>query len=372
MSVPHLPQPDGLARQRTPLPIQALPGRTAPAGAASRPIRVLVADDEPELRSVLSRLLQKEGFEVQVAEDGTGALRKVREFQADVILLDVKMPGANGFDVCAELKSNPETQFIPVILLTGLGRREDRIRGIDVGADDFIMKPFDRLEVVARVRSLARVKRATDELERAELVLFALARTIEGRDPYTEGHCERLSRYGATLGRRMGLCSQEIRALERAGIVHDIGKVVVPDAILLKPGPLTEEEWAVMRQHPVTGEHICEPIKSFRLVRPIIRHHHERFDGSGYPDGLVGTAIPITARILAVVDVYDALTTERPYKRAMPSPMALEQMAIEVERELLDPDIFRVFRETIRESGASATRGRTPSDELSGPRSRDA
>jgi putative two-component system response regulator len=170
----------------------------------------------------------------------------------------------------------------------------------------------DRAELLARVRSLLTLKHRTDELERAESVLFSLARSIEGKDPYTHGHCERLSDYSARLGEHLGLAEDEITALRRAGVVHDIGKVAVPDAILLKPSRLTEEEWKLIKEHPVVGERICAPLKSFRLVLPIIRHHHEKLDGTGYPDGLRGEAIPITARVLQIVDVYDALTTERP------------------------------------------------------------
>src|SRR5262249_16992455 len=170
---------------------------------------------------------------------------------------------------------------------------------------------------MARVRSLLRLKAFTDELERAEAVLYALARSIEGKDPYTLGHCERLEGLSAQLGERVGLTADEIKALRRAGIVHDIGKVAVPDSILLKHGHLTSTEQRIMRQHPLVGEQICTPLKSFNLVLPIIRHHHEKMDGSGYPDGLEGVKIPLTARILQIVDIYDALITARPYKPAL-------------------------------------------------------
>jgi putative two-component system response regulator len=189
------------------------------------------------------------------------------------------------------------------------------------------------------------LKSYTDELERAESVLFALARSIEAKDPYTEGHCERLADHSACLGERLGLSEEEITALRRAGIVHDVGKVAVPDAILLKSGPLTPEEWKVMRDHPVVGERICRPLKSFRLVLPIIRHHHEKLDGSGYPDGLKGEQIPLTARILQIVDIYDALTTERPYKKALSRAEALATMRGEIQRGWWDPKVFDAFQE---------------------------
>jgi len=192
----------------------------------------------------------------------------------------------------------------------------------------------------------------TDELERAESVLFSLARSIESKDPYTHGHCERLAEYAISLGRRLGIPEEQITALRRAGVVHDIGKVAVPDAVLLKPGKLTEEEWAVIRQHPVVGERICAPLKSFRLVLPIIRHHHEKYDGSGYPDGLRGEGIPIAARVLQIVDVFDALTTERPYKKAFSTVEALDTMKQEVAKGWWDPKIFAEFDRLVRVDAA--------------------
>jgi putative two-component system response regulator len=235
----------------------------------------------------------------------------------------------------------------PVVLVTALSATEDRIRGLEAGADDFLIKPVDRSELLARVRSLLSLKAFTDELEQAEAVLFSLAQSIEGKDPYTEGHCQRLSDYSAYLGERMGLPLEQITALRRAGVVHDIGKIAVPDAILLKPAKLTIEEFKVMQQHPLVGERICGPLKSFRLVLPIIRHHHEKLNGSGYPDGLKGDQIPLTARVLQVVDVFDALTTVRPYKRALSVSETLEVMNEEVKKGWWDPGIFSQFEQLV-------------------------
>jgi len=308
---------------------------------------ILVADDQPSNRELLEELLTTQGFTVITACDGASVLEELARVQVDLVLLDVMMPQLNGFEVCARIKSNPETYLIPVVLITALCDKQDRIEGIKVGADDFLTRPVDRTELLARVRSLLTLKHRTDELERAESVLFSLARSIEGKDPYTHGHCERLSDYSARLGEHLGLAEDEITALRRAGIVHDIGKVAVPDAILLKPSRLTGEEWKLIKEHPAVGERICAPLKSFRLVLPIIRHHHEKLDGTGYPDGLRGEAIPITARVLQIVDVYDALTTERPYKKAFTIVDALQTMKEEVAKGWWDPRIFEQFERLV-------------------------
>src|SRR5947209_11457432 len=310
--------------------------------------KILVVDDDAANRELLQETLIAEGMEVVTAPDGRSSLEEFARLKPDLVLLDVNMPFLDGFEVCRRLKSNPETRLTPVVLVTGLTGREDRVRGIKSGADGFLSKPVDHSELLAHVRSLLNLKAHTDELERAESVLFALARSIEGKDPYTQDHCARLSDYASRLGERLRLSFDQLTALHRAGIVHDIGKVAVPDAILLKPGPLSEEEWIIMRQHPVVGESICAPLKSFRLVLPIIRHHHERLDGTGYPDGLKGEAIPITARILQIVDVYDALTTERPYKKAFAIPNALQTMKEEVAKGWWDPKIFNLFEQLVR------------------------
>jgi cyclic di-GMP phosphodiesterase len=309
---------------------------------------ILVADDQCANRELLEELLTPQGFTVITVADGAAALRQLSRIQTDLVLLDVMMPELNGFEVCEKIKNNPDTYLIPVVLITALSDKQDRIEGIKVGADDFLSRPVDRTELLARVRSLLTLKHRTDELERAESVLFSLARSIEAKDPYTHGHCERLSEYATCLGQRLGLSEEQITAVRRAGIVHDIGKVAIPDAVLLKPGRLTEDEWKIIREHPVVGERICAPLKSFRLVLPIIRHHHEKFDGSGYPDGLQGAAIPITARVMQIVDVFDALTTERPYKKAFSVDEALHTMKHEVEKGWWDPEIFEQFEQLVR------------------------
>ena len=308
---------------------------------------VLVVDDEFYNRELLSELLSDQGYKVVTAADGKQGLEELSRSRPSLVLTDVRMPVMNGFEFCQRIKNDPETRLTPVILVTGLSASEDRLRGIEAGADDFLNKPVDTIELLARARSLLRLKAHTDELEKAESVLFALARSIEAKDPYTENHCERLAEYSVSLAERIGLVADDVTALWRAGIVHDVGKVAVPDSILLKAGPLTPEEWVVMRKHPVVGENICAPLKSFRRVLPIIRHHHEKFDGSGYPDGLRGEQIPLTARVLQLVDIYDALTTDCPYRAALPVAQALEAMAGEVQKGWWDPQLFTIFREMI-------------------------
>jgi putative two-component system response regulator len=317
---------------------------------------ILVADDQAANRELLEELLTAQGCKVIGVPDGAAAVHELTRTQVDLVLLDVMMPHLNGFDVCEKIKNNPETYLIPVIMITALSDKQDRLEAIKAGADDFLTRPVDRTELLARVRSLLKLKQRTDELERAESVLFSLARSIEGKDPYTHGHCERLSEYSARLGEHLKLPEEQLIALRRAGVVHDVGKIAVPDAILLKPGRLTEEEWKIIREHPVVGERICAPLKSFRFVLPIIRHHHEKLDGSGYPDGLRGDAIPVTARVLQIVDVYDALTTERPYKRAFSTADALRTMEEEVAKGWWDPHIFDQFEHLVRSGADSLSR----------------
>jgi putative two-component system response regulator len=313
---------------------------------------ILVADDQLPNRELLNELLSAQGYKVVMAYDGADALKQVANEPVDLVLLDVMMPQLSGFEVCEKIKSSPDTYLIPVILITALSEKQDRIEGIKAGADDFLTRPVDRTELLARVRSLLKLKQRTDELERAETVLFTLARSIEGKYPYTHGHCERLAEYSATLATHLGLPEEQVIALRRAGVVHDIGKIAVPDSILLKPSKLTPEEWKLVQEHPIVGERICEPLKSFRLVLPVIRYHHEKFNGSGYPDGLAGENIPVTARVLQIVDVYDALTTIRPYKPAFSTSDALQTMNEEVAKGWWDPDIFDQFERLVKKHEA--------------------
>ncbi|HZU33478.1 MAG TPA: HD domain-containing phosphohydrolase [Candidatus Angelobacter sp.] len=309
----------------------------------ARAPKILVVDDKLDTLLLLRELLSTRGYDIITATEAEEAKQMVHSERPELILLDVVMPGKSGYELCRELKEDPFTRLIPVVMITGLSDRDDRVRGIEAGADDFLSKPLYPEELFARVKSLLKLKEFTDELENAEAVLVALALGIESRDPYTGNHCERLAHYAADLGHHIGLDGESIIALKRGGYLHDLGKVSIPDDILKKGTRLTGEEWEIMKQHPIIGEAICRPLKSFRNVLPIIRHHHEHWDGSGYPDRLVGYDIPLLARVLQVVDVYDALRTARPYKPALNHEEAKRVMMDEANKGLWDPNLVPEF-----------------------------
>ncbi|WP_193197286.1 two-component system response regulator [Nostoc sp. MG11] len=316
-------------------------------GFDSEPPKVLVVDDHAASRMTAVALLAMEGYEVIEADSGFVVVELVTQKQPDLILLDVMMPGMDGFEVCQLLKQDEQTRLIPVIFVTALNDRRSRIRGIEVGADDFLTKPFDRVELAARVKSLVRQKRLNEDLDHAEQVLFSIAMSIESRDPNTGDHCERLVKLGQAFGEYLNLSRYQIRDLMWGGYLHDIGKVGIPDAVLLKKGKLSPEDWKIMRQHVLIGEKICQPLRSMRGVIPIIRHHHERWDGSGYPDRLKGDNIPFLAQVFQLIDIYDALTSERPYKRAFTSEEALLVMREETDSGWRNPELMQQFTEFI-------------------------
>lgn len=293
-------------------------------------------------------LLSVEGYDVFEAESGTAALSRIAESNPDLILLDVMMPGMDGYEVCRRLKQDEQTRLIPVVFVTALNDRRARLRGIEAGGDDFLSKPFDQLELSARVKSLVRQKRLNEDLDHASQVLFSIARTIESRDPNTGDHCERLVLLGKNFGEFLNLSRTEVRDLMWGGYLHDIGKVGIPDSVLLKTGRLSPDEWEIMRQHVIIGERICQPLRTMRGVVPIIRHHHERWDGSGYPDGLNQDNIPLLAQIFQLIDIYDALTHERPYKPAFSPQESLDIMREETEKGWRSPELMALFTEFIQ------------------------
>ena len=306
---------------------------------------LLVVEDDPTVGALLARQLEREGHRVERASTGEQALDLIDRWQPDVVLSDLQLPGIDGFEVCRRIKRAASTRLIPVVLITGLDARQHRLEGIVAGADDFLSKPYDVQELKARVQSLLRLKRYTDDLESAESVILSLAMTVEARDRYTQGHCERLAHYACLLGEAVGCRDDELRALRLGGYLHDVGKIAVPDAVLQKPGSLTDAEYDVIKQHPIVGERLCGSLRSLAPVRPIVRHHHERLDGLGYPDRLQGDDVPLLAQIVGIVDVYDALTTERPYRGAMSDEDAFAELRREAADGLRRPGLVEAFIE---------------------------
>ncbi len=299
------------------LPLTAPNGATASQKGDKVSAKILVVDDDPAILDMLVRILKRDGYTPITATNGVEALEIVAREAPDLILLDVTMPIMDGFAVCKLLKDNEATALIPVTMLTGLDDREHRQRGLEVGADDFLTKPFDHSLLRARIRSQLRIKRLTDQLERTESVIFMLALAVEAKDIYTEGHLRRLSSYSEQLALAAGLSPVQVKSIRFGGLLHDIGKISIEDAILRKPGKLTSEEYEQIKRHPEFGARIIQAMRFANDVGPIICHHHERWDGKGYPAGLAGEAIPIGARIVAIVDAYDAMMTDRSYRKAL-------------------------------------------------------
>ena len=304
---------------------------------------ILVVDDEPDLRETMTDYLSGCGYQVVPAASAEAALDVLERSAVDLVLTDVHMRGMSGVELCAHIKGAPRWQLTPVVLLTAHADLDARVAGLAAGADDFFAKPVEFAELRTRVAVLLRVKDLLDQLERAENVITTLGTTIEARDPYTAGHCQRLARYAMALGHALGVDAATLKALWLGGFLHDLGKVAVPDRVLLKPGRLDPDERSIIQLHPVAGAEMVESMRTLAGVRPIIRHHHERYDGSGYPDGLRGEAIPLGARIMAVVDVYDALHTSRPYKAAMSHEHAAAILLRETEAGVWDPQIVTTF-----------------------------
>jgi putative two-component system response regulator len=303
---------------------------------------VLIAEDDASNRALLSRLLERGGYRSIAVSDGRDAIKAAVDEAPDLLLLDVGLPTINGLDVCRRLRADPRAVALPIILVTGQTASRDVVSGLDAGADDFIRKPYDEAELMARVRSVLRLARVTAEMVGAHGVIAALANAVEAKDSTTELHCQRLAGLAHQLGMSAGLEPASLKGLVFGALLHDIGKIGVSDAILTKPGPLTREEWAEMRLHPLIGERICEPLATASQFSSIVRHHHERWDGAGYPDGLRGERIPVGARIVGLVDAFDAIIHERPYRPAR----TVEDAVVELKREAgqqFDPDLVRLF-----------------------------
>jgi putative two-component system response regulator len=305
--------------------------------------RLIVVDDEPAVAEVLRRLLVKDGYSVDVFNSAQEALAALAELRPHLALLDVNMPGMTGIELCRRIKQDPAHRLTPVVLVTGQAQRDVRLEGLEAGADDFLAKPVDPQELLIRVRSLVRIKRYTDDLDSAASIIIAMALLIEARDGNTEGHCHRMANYATALGRALNLGEEDLQALYRGGFLHDIGMLAIPDAVLRKSGPLSPDEFELMKSHTTVGDSLCGNLRSLELVRPIIRHHHERYDGSGYPDGLEGDAIPLVAQIMGVVDVYDAVTTRRPYQGPHSAKESIAILRDQAARGWRRPDLVEVF-----------------------------
>ena len=305
--------------------------------------RVMVVDDEPMVAEVLRRLLVKEGYNVDVFGGAQEALEALPAVRPHLALLDVNMPGMTGIELCRRIKQDPAHRLTPVVLVTGQAQRDVRLEGLEAGADDFLAKPVDPQELLVRVRSLVRIKRYTDDLDSAASIIIAMALLIEARDGNTEGHCHRMANYATALGRALNLSEEDLQALHRGGFLHDIGMLAIPDSVLRKSGPLNPDEFELMKSHTTVGDSLCGNLRSLEAVRPIIRHHHERYDGSGYPDGLVGDAIPLVAQIMGVVDVYDAVTTRRPYQGPHSAQESIAILRDQAARGWRRPDLVEAF-----------------------------
>jgi len=327
------------------------PGRERPVSTGM----VLIVDDEEAVRDTIADMLTHVGYATATAGSAGEALAAIELRLPDIVLTDVHMPGTSGVELCRRIKADRRWSLVPVVILTGIADLESRVAGLAAGADDFFAKPVDFLELRTRIDSLLRSAASLAELERTENVLLALGLTVEARDPYTGAHCRRLSLYGEAVGRRLGLSDSACRALRLGGFLHDLGKIAVPDHVLLKPGPLEPAERELMKIHPVVGAELLSSLRSMHDVIPIVRHHHERMDGSGYPDGLRGEAIPLVARIMAVVDVYDALTSTRPYKAAMSRERALQILREETAAGAWDPQVLAAFEVVLDEYPDSDT-----------------
>ncbi|MFZ5856868.1 MAG: HD-GYP domain-containing protein [Chloroflexota bacterium] len=323
---------------------------------------ILIVDDEPAGRETLEVILDGQGYTLLMASNGVHALEIMRVAQPDVMLLDVMMPGMSGFEVCQRVRADADIAEIPILILTALDDRKSLLAGLDAGADDFLTKPVDRYELLARLAGIMRLnrfRRIQDDRKKLEAahteLLNAYDATIEGwsramdlRDQETEGHTQRVTALTVRLAQAYGIAPSDIVHVRRGALLHDIGKLGVPDAILHKPGALTDEEWVEMRKHPTLAFEMLDSIEYLRPAIEIPYCHHEKWDGTGYPRGLKGAEIPVPARMFAVVDVWDAVTTDRPYRAAWDKKKAMQYIQ-EQSGKHFDPDMVELFINVIRE-----------------------
>jgi cyclic di-GMP phosphodiesterase len=314
------------------------------AGPPSRRGSVLVIDDDPHIRGLIARLLGPAGYDVDEAATGEDGLTRLRDRHHDLVLLDMQLQDASGHDVLTAIRAEPRTRLTPVVMITGAATHHHKLKAIEAGVTDFLAKPFSPEELSVRVRALLELKLVTDALEDAEEVIVSLARTIDARDRYTYGHSARVSLYAGLLGERIGLEPERLSTVRRGGLFHDFGKIAVRDNVLLKPGTLTDDEYAEIKRHPTDGRDLLRNMKTLAHALDIVYHHHERMDGSGYPAGLAGESIPLVARVTTIADIFDALTTARVYRGALSREEASSIMSDEVRKGWWDGRLWDEFR----------------------------
>lgn len=304
---------------------------------------ILVVDDVQSNLELMEAIFLCEGYRVHAALGSHSAFNIFMKCTVDLAVLDVMMPGVDGFELCRRFKEISRKRFFPVILLTALSDKKSRIKGIESGADDFISKPFDTAELIIKTKSLLKLKAFQEELDHSENIILTLAVAMEARDPYTKGHSTRVSEISVEFVSFLGLPPKEREEMKKAGILHDIGKICLSESLLRKPGTLTEEELKEIKRHPVLGEDICRPLISIRKILPAIRYHHERWDGTGFPDRLAGENIPIMARILSIIDSFDAMVSIRPYRDRRSEKAPLEIMESERHQGQWDSELLGYF-----------------------------
>ena len=312
--------------------------------------KILIVDDNVANVELLEAYLLSAGYSVVKAFDGQQGIDEAYKENPDLIFLDIMMPKLDGYEVCRKLREDERMHFIPIVMITALSEMDAKIKGLDVGADDFLSKPFNKLEMMARVRSLLRIKNLHNDLDSSENIIFTLALALEAKDPYTGGHSERVASLARSLSIDVGLPEDMQTKIHKAGILHDIGKIGISETLLNKGEALNGDEYEEVVNHPSIGANICEPLKSLVDIIPMVRHHHERFDGSGHPAGLTGEDIPLGARIISIADAFDAMTSARPYREALVKERAIEIMAAEIDMGQWDPKVLGAFIKMIGRS----------------------
>jgi putative two-component system response regulator len=320
------------------------------------PPSILVAEDDLATRALLRATLERAGYRIREFDNGADALIDIERRPPDVALLDIGMPGMDGLEVTRAIRRTPTTALLPVILVTARGRTEDKVAGLDAGASDFVTKPFEPVELLARVRANLRLSSALRRLEATQDVLVALASAVDAKDPATEHHCGRVAERALHLARLAGLDLEDVEAVGYGAVLHDVGKIGIREDVLRKPGVLTDGERAEMQRHPLIGAEILRPLRIGRQVSPIVRAHHERWDGNGYPDGLQGEGIPIGARIVAIVDAHDAMTHDRPYRARLSDDAALEEL-LHNRGTQFDPELTDLFVTNLERIAAASSDG---------------